>query len=64
MAIFKCQNSSCTREFKPQMGHENKTGLYLVSCPHCGAVHESVEKGYEPSGAATFRFQVRTDRST
>ena len=59
MATLRCQAHDCGKEFKAQMRHENKTDLYLVSCPHCGAVHESIQKEYEPSGAAQYRFRLR-----
>jgi uncharacterized Zn finger protein len=60
MSTFKCQNTSCGKEFKPEMVPEGNTDCYLVNCPNCGATHESIENLGLPGGPLQYRFRLRS----
>ena len=56
--MFTCQLPSCSKQFKPQVKHDNTHDTYTVTCPHCHSVHVATQKNWHPSGTAEFKFKL------
>lgn len=60
--MFQCQNESCLHSFKAMPHHSNEHDGLVITCPKCSALHVTVEKTYEPSGVANYRFKIRPQK--